>query len=183
MPSSPSGALWADLLARARQEVIAVAGADAAMPLTYVALRQMTLVDALIKETLRVHPQSVFSLRGVRADCEIAGYALPAGGTIMLVPAYTHRMPEYFADPNVFDPDRFLPPRQEDVKHPYAFIGFGGGPRICIGEALARIEIKALLAQLLRRYELALASDQNLTPRYAPSRPKGDVLIEYGERT
>ncbi|MEO7002876.1 MAG: cytochrome P450 [Ktedonobacterales bacterium] len=170
------------LLARARQEVIAHCGADAAAPLTYEMLRQMTLLDAAIKEALRVHPQSVFSLRGVRAACEIAGYAIPAKSTIMLVPAYTHRMPEYFADPAVFDPDRFLPPRQEDVKHPYAFIGFGGGPRICIGEALARIEIKVFFAQLVRRFDLGLVERQDLTPRYVPSRPKGNVLITYSER-
>ena len=64
-------------------------------------------------------------------------------------------MPQYFAEPSQFDPDRYLPPREEDRRSPYALVTFGGGPRLCIGVNFANIEVKAIAADVLRRYELS----------------------------
>jgi cytochrome P450 len=64
-------------------------------------------------------------------------------------------MPQYFADPGQFDPDRYLPPREEDRRSPYALATFGGGPRLCIGVNFANIEVKAIAADVLCRYELS----------------------------
>jgi cytochrome P450 len=58
-----------------------------------------------------------------------------------------------------FDPDRFAPPREEDRKHPYALVTFGGGPRICIGSNMAQVEVKALTAWVLRHCELEPVND------------------------
>ncbi|HKD74377.1 MAG TPA: cytochrome P450, partial [Ktedonobacterales bacterium] len=113
----------------------------------------------------------------------IDGYEIPAGWSVMIVPAFTQRLPNYFADPETFDPYRFLPPRNEDQAHPYAWVGFGGGPHQCLGEGVAKLEIKAFLTLLLRRYDLQLVPDQDVRPRYLPlSRPNSDVFFTYAER-
>ena len=77
-----------------------------------------------------------------------------------------HWLPTIFADPGRFDPDRFAPPREEDRRHPYALIPFGGGPRICIGVNFAQVEIKALAAHVLRSFELEPVADQAIEQFY-----------------
>jgi cytochrome P450 len=169
-----------ELLARVRDEV----QGDA--PLTYEDLNQhRPLTDAVIEETLRLHPQVMMFARGIKADDEFGGYTLPAGWVAVLLPVFTNRLPDYFTNPLQFDPDRFLPPREEHKAHPYSWVGFGGGAHACLGENTARIEIKALLTLMLRRYpELRLAAGQDLSEVYLPlSRPKSDVFIEYKARS
>ncbi len=168
-----------DLLARVRAEV---AGDADKGPLTYADLTaQRPLTDAVINETLRLHPQVMMFARGIAQDDHFGGYDLPAGWIAILLPVFTNRLPDYFTDPQTFDPDRFLPPREEHKRHPYSFIGFGGGAHACIGENTARIEIKALLTLLLRRFAtLELVPQQDLREVYLPlSRPKGDVWLSY----
>ncbi len=92
-------------------------------------------------------------------------------------------MPEYFEDPFTFDPERFMAPRDEDARSPYAWIGFGGGPRICLGENLGKIEVKAAFTKLVRRFDFSLVPDQDYTPLYVPlSRPTGEVMVNYRAR-
>ena len=87
----------------------------------------------------------------------------------MIAPMYTHRMPEYFADPERFDPERFLPPREEDRAHPYALVEFGGGTHACLGSGIAKLVMKAMVTKLLRRYELTLVAGQDFTPVFIPA--------------
>ena len=97
--------------------------------------------------------------RRVVTDTEFAGYTFPVGTSVRLSISGCHRMSRYFTDPATFDPDRFLPPREEDRRSPYALVTFGGGPRLCIGVNVANIEVKAIAADVLRRYELVPVSD------------------------
>ena len=169
-----------ELLERVRAEVRAD---DKDAPITFEDLKQKPLLDAIIKETLRLHPQTAFNMRGVKETFEFGGHTISPGVLVMLAPVFTHRMPEYFAEPERFDPDRFLAPRDEDAKHPYAWIGFGGGPRICVGMSIAQMEIKAMFTRLMRRFDVQLAPDQDLSSVYVPlSRPKGDVVVTYQAR-
>ena len=168
-----------DVLARVRAELV---GDDPTAPLTYDDLnRQRPYTDAVINETLRKHPQVMMFARGIVADDQFGGYDLPKGWIAILLPVFTNRLPTYFADPQRFDPDRFLPPREEHKRHPYSFVGFGGGAHACIGENTARIEIKALFTLLLRRFaHLSLVPGQDLREVYIPlSRPKSDVQIAF----
>ena len=81
------------------------------------------------------------------------GAVLPVGLDI-LVPIYLiHRDPRYFEQPDTFDPERFLPPRLEEVK-PFTFLPFGDGPRACPGARFAILEVKSTLARILTHYEL-----------------------------
>ena len=104
--------------------------------------------------------------RGVVEDFDFAGYHVPAGTYVFYSIAASHLLPEVFERPAEFEPERFAAPREEQKRTPYSLVGFGGGPRVCIGINFAKVEIKALVSQALRRYELELVPDQTLTQYY-----------------
>ena len=79
---------------------------------------------------------------------------------MFLAIAAGHHLPSVFPEPERFDPDRFLPPREEDKRNPYALVTFGGGPRICLGINFAQVEVTALAAHVLRRFQLNAIPDR-----------------------
>jgi cytochrome P450 len=165
------------ILARVREEIHAD---DHDAPVTLEGIKNAPYLDAVIKETLRLHPAQHVSIRGVSAPWSYAGRVVPAGWSVMIAPMYTHRMPEYFADPERFDPERFLPPREEDRAHPYALVEFGGGAHACLGSGVAKLVMKAMVTKALRRYELTLVPGQDFTPVFIPAgRPRGGARVRY----
>ena len=66
-------------------------------------------------------------MRKILGDLRYREYVIPAGGLAMVSPAVSHRLPEVFSKPEMYDPDRFGPGREEDRKSAYRLIGFGGG--------------------------------------------------------
>lgn len=172
-----------ELHERLRAEVKAetVSGEE---PIRVDELRTMPLLDAFIKETLRLHTPTSFLLRNTTSAFEFEGFTIPAGWNVVLPLGYTHRMPEYFADPERFEPERFLAPREEDKKTPYAWMSFGGGRHVCIGMGIAQIEIKTVLARLLRQFDLQLVANQDISPIYMPiTHPKGGAKISFQRRS
>jgi cytochrome P450 len=129
--------------------------ADRDAPLTPEVFRNLPVLAASIRETGRLYPPLTLLPRGVLAPVEFGGYVIAPGTPVFLVVAASHRLPTVFADPERFDPDRFLPPREEDKAHPYALVTFGGGPRICLGINFAQLEVTALAAHVRRRYRLS----------------------------
>lgn len=153
------------------------------IPVTVEDLRVMPLLDAFIKETLRLHPVTAFLLRGNSRPYEFEGYTIPAGWQIVVPISHTHRSPEYFAQPEQFDPERFLPPREEDKRTPYAWMAFGGGKHMCLGMGIAQVEIKTVLTRLLRQFQLQLVPGQDTSPAYIPiGHPKGGTVIAFQRR-
>lgn len=120
-------------------------------------LRNIPLTERTVLEVLRLHPPLFMLVRVAMEDFVHAGYFIPKGSWVLISPTVTHRIPELFQDPEAFDPDRFAPPREED-KRDFAFIPFGGGRHKCMGNAFALLQIKAILAILLRRYEFELVN-------------------------
>jgi cytochrome P450 len=136
-------------------------------------LQRLPYLEQVVKEVLRLYPPAASLSRIAREPFEWKGYSFHAGDIIMYSPYVSHRMPEYFADPDVFRPERFDPVTGE--KHaPGAFIPFGAGPRTCLGAPFAMMELKTVLAMLLQRFRLDLIPDQRieaivrttLQPRY-----------------
>jgi sterol 14-demethylase len=127
-------------------------------PVTFQALRELTLTEYAVKEALRLHPPLFMLVRVVHQDFVYKDYYVPAGTWVLVSPTVSHLIPSLFADPERFDPDRFAPPREED-KRDFAYIPFGGGRHKCLGNAFAILQVKAILAMLLGRYEFALAGD------------------------
>ncbi len=142
-----------EYMARMVGELDAIYGDDG--PTTYQSLRSISLTEYAVKETLRLHPPLFMLVRVARQDFAFKGYHLPKGTWCLVSPTVAHLMPEVFDNPARFDPDRFAPPRHED-KRDWAYIPFGGGRHKCMGNAFALLQVKAILATLLRRYEFEL---------------------------
>jgi retinoid hydroxylase len=133
---------------------IAAELAAAPAPLSMETMRAVPTLDAFIREVGRLHSPVQVVPRGVLEDVEFGGYVVPVGANVRVAVAACHRLPQYFADPDRFDLDRFLPPRDEERKTPYALVTFGGGPRLCIGINFANLEVKALAVQVLGAFTL-----------------------------
>jgi cytochrome P450 len=129
-------------------------------PLTSEALHRLPLLTAAIREAGRLQSPVLLLPRGVVSDFEFGGRYVEAGTNVFVAIAAGHRLQSVFAEPNRFDPDRFLPPREEDRRSPYALATFGGGPRICLGINFAQVEVMALTAHVRRHFELHRVSDQ-----------------------
>ncbi|MEU9040314.1 MULTISPECIES: cytochrome P450 [unclassified Kitasatospora] len=116
-------------------------------------LEALPYITRVLKEAMRLYPAA--SLVGRRAVDEtvIDGYVIPAGAQVVVAPLVTHRHPDHWADPERFDPDRFLP-EEEKARHRYAWFPFGGGPRACIGQHFSMLESVLSLAVLLRDFEV-----------------------------
>lgn len=129
-------------------------------------VKRMKVLENALSEAERLYPPVPNGPRGVVEDFEFHGYHIPAGSLAFYSIVASHMLPSIFANPTIFDPDRFAPPREEHKKHPYALVGFGGGPRICIGINFAQVEIKAMVSHILRNYQLELVSDQQIAQVY-----------------
>ncbi|XP_077510052.1 lithocholate 6-beta-hydroxylase-like isoform X4 [Amblyomma americanum] len=121
--------------------------------LTYDALQDMAYLDACIKETLRLSSSEFFLARVCTEETTVAGIPFKPGMCVDVPLAGIHRDPEYFPEPEKFNPDRFLPENKDNVK-PFTFMPFGNGPRNCVGMRLGLMQAKTFLACLLRRVKL-----------------------------
>jgi retinoid hydroxylase len=144
------------------QAALLPAGADPTLD----DIKRMKVLDNALSEAERMYPPVANGPRGVVEDFEFNGYLVPAGTFVFYSIAASHLLPSVFAAPDRFDPDRFAPPREEHRRTPYALVGFGGGPRICIGINFAQVEIKAMVAHILRRYRLEVAPGQEIAQFY-----------------
>ncbi len=120
-------------------------------------LREITMTENAVKETLRMHPPLFMLVRTAMRDFVYKDYFVAAGSWVVVSPTVAHTIPSVFADPYRFDPSRFEAPREED-KRDFAYIPFGGGRHKCMGNAFALLQVKAILAILLRRYDFELTS-------------------------
>jgi cytochrome P450 len=105
----------------------------------------------LIMESMRVYPPFWWILRSALRDDVVGGQHIPAGATVLVVSYATHRHPDFWKDPERFDPDRFLPERMAG-RHRHAYIPFGTGQRACVGRHLAMLETPLVLSMLARRF-------------------------------
>lgn len=153
---------WQD---RARQEVLDVVGPHGHGLPTKDHLPRLKTVGMIVSETLRLYPPAVAMIRTAKRDVELGGCVVPAG-TELLIPilAVHHDQALWGADATEFNPARFgddQPRRQ----HQMAFMPFGGGARICIGQNLALMEAKVALAVVLQRFAFRLSPAYVHAPR------------------
>jgi sterol 14-demethylase len=123
---------------------------------SYQALREMPKLEAAIKEALRLHPPLILLLRMAKVPVEVEGYRIPAGALVAASPSVSNRDPQAFDDPEVFDPHRYLAPREDDLANPWSWIPFGAGRHRCVGAAFAMMQLKAIFSVLLQRYSFQL---------------------------
>eukprot|EP00127_Corallochytrium_limacisporum_P004790 Clim_evm5s177 gene=Clim_evmTU5s177 len=146
-----------ELVARMRKEVVEVCGANPDGAIEYDDLPRLELIDAVIKESLRLTPVAPVTSRWLVRDFEIQGKTVPKHFNAVINIYSLHRHPKYWDDPETFNPDRWL--EKDFVPRPGSFLPFGSGPQGCIGERLARTEMKSCLARLVREFDFELATD------------------------
>lgn len=127
-------------------------------PITFNSLREISLSEYAVKEALRLHPPLFMLVRVAQQDFVYKNFLIPQGSWVLISPSVSHRIASLFPDPDRFDPERFAPPREED-RRDFAYIPFGGGRHRCLGSVFALLQIKAILAILLGRYEFDLMGD------------------------
>lgn len=122
-------------------------------------LPRLDTTRRVFDEALRLYPPAwLVSRKNIEQDT-IRGVTIPAGSLIVISLYTTQRNPEYWSDPDVFDPDRFLP-ETAAARPRFAYLPFGGGPRLCIGNHFALQEAPLILAAIYQRYHLEMVSDE-----------------------
>lgn len=130
---------------------------------TYADLPNLPYTEMVIKETMRIYPPAWATSRQAIEDVTVGGYALKKNSVVMLNIYGMHRDARWFPNPDVFDPERFSPENEPHINK-RAYIPFGAGPRICIGNSFAMMEARLLLATLARAWHFELAPDQVVAP-------------------
>jgi len=146
-------------------------------------LRAMTEMEWVVKETLRLYPPIIMVMRRMLEGFDFDGYRVPENAMVMASPAIAHRIPEVFANPHRFEPDRFGPEREEDRTHNMSYIAFGGGRHRCMGVVFAQLQLRAIWSHLIRNFDFEL-----LEPRYEPDYqrmlvgPRAPARVRYRRR-
>lgn len=146
-----------DIMAAVYEELTAVLSGDAP---AVAQLSELQLLDRVIKESLRILPPVPASGRLVAQDTELAGYAIPRGYEVIFSHYHTHHNPQVYAEPERFDPDRWL----TISPSPHEYMPFSAGRRMCLGSEFARMELKIVLAMILQKYRLQLQPNAKIDP-------------------
>ncbi|HEY9888488.1 MAG TPA: cytochrome P450 [Candidatus Obscuribacterales bacterium] len=163
--------VWDQL--RAEQQALAAA------PLTLDTLKQMTYLDHVLREVLRLIPPVGGGFRKVIAPCELGGYQIPVGWNVLYEINQTHLNPEVYPEPATFQPERFG--SEAATSRPkYSYVPFGGGIRECLGKEFARLEMKIFAVHLLRHYTWEVLPHQDLTLITVPTpHPKDNLRVQF----
>ncbi|KAH8365889.1 hypothetical protein KR093_006911, partial [Drosophila rubida] len=159
--SAISFCLWeisrhADVQDRLLAEILQVLGADRTRAISMRELNELKYMECVIKESLRMHPPVPVLGRTLHTDFKYSHSALgdgviPAGSEVVMALIGMHRDDKYFFEPDVFKPQRH---EESERLSNYAYVPFSAGPRNCIGQKFAQLEMKMLLAKIVREYEL-----------------------------
>ncbi len=140
-------------------------------------LPKLKYTKMVVEETLRLYPPAWIVGRRPLEDDVVGGYLLPKGINVLMVSYLIHRHPDYWENPNKFEPERFSPERAASIKK-YSYFPFGGGPRLCIGNNFAMMEAQLVVATILQHFHFTMA--QNSVPLLEPLitlRPQGGIKM------
>lgn len=128
---------------------------DSDRPCTFQDTLEMKYFERCLMETLRMYPPVPIIARQVQEDIKLKSgpWTIPKGSSVIVATYKLHRNPEIYPNPDVFNPDNFLPENQAK-RHYYAFVPFSAGPRSCVGRKYAMLKLKILLSTILRNYRV-----------------------------
>ncbi|MEG4441187.1 cytochrome P450 [Microcoleus sp. AT9_B5] len=159
-----------DVMAKVRAEQQQFSATE---PLTLEQIKQMTYLEQVLQEVLRLVPPVGGIFRTVINACEFGGYEIPKGWTVLSGINQTHQDSQLYPEPDRFDPDRFNSDRSAK---PFSYVPFGGGLRECLGKEFARLEMKLFAAKIVREFEWELLPDQDLDLIAVPTPHPSDGL-------
>jgi sterol 14-demethylase len=140
------------------------------------AINQLTYLDWALHETERLHPVAYVIGRKAAETFEYHGYEIRRGTNVMISPWVSHRLPEVYPEPDAFRPGRFA----DDPRGMHGLAGFGGGVHRCLGVHFAYLEMKVILAMLLRDYDLELVDqDPQPIPGTKTKWPQSPCRVRY----
>jgi cytochrome P450 len=142
-------------------------------------LQQLAYTRAVLNEAMRIRPPAGILIRRVNQDTEIDGYAFKAGSLAIFSIYNIHHHPDYWQQPEQFDPERFLTAE----KRRFAYMPFGTGERVCIGNHFALLESQLLLSMIIQHYDVQLLSSDEVEIEMAVTvRPKGGIPVRLKRR-
>lgn len=142
---------------------------------------QLGYARRVLEESLRLYPPSVVLPRQANGPDTLGGYAVPTDAAVLISQFVVHRHPEFWKEPEQFDPDRFQP-EQVAERHRFAFVPFGGGPRVCIGREFAIMEGQIVLATLVRAFRFGAATERQVVPEVHVTLRPGNLWLHLHER-
>lgn len=140
-------------------------------------LDKLAYTKMAFQEAMRLYPPLWLTVRRAVAEDNIAGYRIPAGALMAIVPYLVHRHPSSWQRPEAFEPERFTQANAEG-RHRGAYLPFGAGGHLCIGKNFAIMEAQLLLAMLFQRYRVSLVPGHKVEPQAAIAlRPRNGILV------
>src|SRR5947209_2042761 len=144
-------------------------------PPSFEDLPKLPYAVQVFKEALRLYPPAYILARTAIEDVWIDGYKINKNAAVIISPYLLHRNPEIFPEPEKFDPDRFSPEREHQIPR-YAYLPFGVGPRVCIGNQFAMIEGQIIAATIAQKFRFELADKKEVAMEpLITLRPKGGI--------
>ncbi|MFN0070188.1 MAG: cytochrome P450 [Chloroflexota bacterium] len=138
---------------------------------------RLRYTSMVLDEVLRLYPPAWATTRMATGDDETGGYRIRAGESILMSQWITHRHPEFWENPEGFDPERFSPERSAGRPR-FAYFPFGGGPRQCIGNTFALMEAQLVVATVLQRFHVDLVPGATVRPKPVIGlRPDPGVMV------
>jgi cytochrome P450 len=127
---------------------------------------KLRYTEAVLLETMRLYPPAYTIGREALVDCRIGGYQVRKGMTVLMSQWVVQRDPRFFDEPEQFRPQRWLDESAKKIPK-FAYFPFGGGPRLCIGNSFALMEMALVLATLAPRFRFTLDSGEEVEPQPA----------------
>jgi cytochrome P450 len=136
----------------------------------------------VLKEIERLRPAVLLFPRRNLEPVTFGGKTVPPGNMTFYSPYLTHRHPEVFPNPDAFDPGRWNPALGPKQAPSTALVGFGGGPRICLGKAFALLQLRVMLILLLRRFRIGVDSRHKMKTVALPIHRPKDGFLTFTKR-
>jgi cytochrome P450 len=141
---------------------------------TYADLARLPYALQVLKESLRLYPPVYIIPRAALHDMELGGYPIRRGEKLLIAVSALHRQPELYPDPEQFIPERFAPEREKQLPR-LAYLPFGAGPRVCLGNHFAMMEGQIVLTTLAQRITLTLPEQR--VQRTSTMRPQQIQMV------
>ena len=138
---------------KVHEEVTRIVGSDLNVDPTYNQLQEMKYVEHCVKETLRLYPSVPMYGRNLDEDLDFDGKIIPAGSNVNIMIFNINMDPKYFRHPEAFIPERFEEINERN-ENPFVYVPFSAGPRNCIGQKFAMLELKSTICNVVRNFEL-----------------------------
>ncbi|XP_077297022.1 cytochrome P450 4g15 [Arctopsyche grandis] len=149
---------------------------DSDRPATFQDTLEMKYLERCLMETLRMYPPVPVIARELKEDVRLksSDLTIPAGCTVIIGTYKVHRREDIYPNPNIFDPDNFLPERCAN-RHYYAFVPFSAGPRSCVGRKYAMLKLKIILSTIMRNFRVYSDLSEN------EFRLQADIILKREE--